>query len=104
VRRVESGRCDEVFGLFQGQSLFIGPNLTVAPTTAATSGAATSGGAEAWVIVVAVVVPVVVLLGVAIALLVVFLHRRGSLRYDKSVNAELRDRQMQVMRTNNNDY
>jgi hypothetical protein len=29
--------CDEVFGLCQGQSLFVGPNLTIAPTTTATS-------------------------------------------------------------------
>jgi hypothetical protein len=91
--------CDVAFGLCKGALLFNSPNLTLAATTTTPSAAV-----ETWVIAVAVVVPAVVLLGVAGAVLLVYLRRREAARYDGKTNAELRDNQMQAMRTNNPDY
>jgi hypothetical protein len=45
-------------------------------------------------------VPVVVLLAAAAAVLLVYVCRRRTAQYDRKANAELRETQMQAMRTN----
>ena len=85
-----SQTCDTAFGLCRGAPFFSNPNLTL-PTTAAAT--------DAWVIAVAVAVPAAVLLGVAAALLVVYLHRRNTASYDLTANAALKESNLAAIRT-----
>jgi hypothetical protein len=77
--------CDPVFGLCQGFAFFNSPNLTLPATTAASS----VGGTPAWIIGVAVAVPVTVLLGVGLALVLLWQHRRSTAAYDSIINKAL---------------
>jgi hypothetical protein len=50
-------------------------------------------------LLVAILVPVVVVLGVAAALLVLYVTRRQSAAYDRRANQELAERQLGALRT-----
>ena len=84
--------CDAVLGLCRSGPIFSNPNLTAVPTTVPAT--------EAWVIAVAVTVPAAVLVGVAVALVMVYVHRQNTAKYDRNANVALREGCMAALRTN----